>query len=112
MGWIKITNLKGFWALEPTYFSLKTPLPFNEKLKENDIVFVQMGFGARDCSYTRIKVFSQKYASTLELSGFFATLQSQWFSAAIEMYEDNIVIDKISGFSTGTLIISIYVLRI
>ena len=87
-------------------------MPFNEKLKENDIVFVQMGFGARDCSYTRIKVFSQKYASTLELSGFFATLQSQWFSAAIEMYEDNIVIDKISGFSTGTLIISIYVLRI
>ena len=107
-----IANLKGFWALEPTYFSLKTPLPFNFSLKENDIVFIQMGFSARDCSYTRIKVFSQKYASSLELSGFFSTNQSQWFSAAIEIYEGNIIVDRLSGFSTGTLTISVYVLRI
>ncbi len=87
-------------------------MPFNEKLKENDIVFVQMGFGIRDCSYTRIKVFSQKYSSSLELSGFFSTNQNQWFSAAIEIYEDNIVVDRLSGFSTGQLTIAVYVLRI
>ena len=87
-------------------------MPFNFSLKENDIVFIQMGFSARDCSYTRIKVFSQKYASSLELSGFFSTNQNQWFSAAIEIYEDNIVVDRLSGFSTETPTISVYVLRI
>lgn len=108
----KLENIKGFWALEPTEFKLKTPMTFTKKLIENDIVFVNMGFAPGDSSYTRTKIFTSKATSGFELSGFYAADTSQQFSFALDINTDNILVVRKTGYSTDTMIISVYVLRI
>lgn len=108
----KLENIKGFWALEPTEFKLKTPMTFTKKLIENDIVFVNMGFAPGDSSYTRTKIFTSKATSGFELSGFYAADTSQQFSFALDINTDNILVVRKTGYYTDTMIISVYVLRI
>lgn len=98
--------------MEPTEFKFKTPMTFTKKLIENDIVFVNMGFYPNDHSYTRTKIFTSKAISGLELSGYFAAKINQQFSFALEVSADNILVDRQTGFSSNTMVISVYVLRI
>lgn len=98
--------------MEPTEFKFKTPMTFTKKLIENDIVFVNMGFYPTDYSYTRTKIFTSKAFSGLELSGFYSADIKQPFSFSLNINTDNILVDRQTGFSTNTMVISVYVLRI
>lgn len=71
-----------------------------------------MGFYPGDYSYTRTKIFTSKAIYGLELSGFYSADTRLSFSFSLDVNIDNILVNSGTGYSTNTMVISVYVLRV